>query len=155
MNKCPECNRFLGSAGHREGCSKSGLSPVRSDSFVRSDSLLAAWDSEIDKLREMAVECRMTQNVQRAVFLEGKACGYAQCYREVDAANRILTNSAASAPPPADGSPLPRRVQEALETASEALEDITVVTGLDGGDKARKIARRALPIIQTLLADVG
>jgi hypothetical protein len=55
----------------------------------------------------------------------------------------------------ADGSPLPRRVLEALETASEALEDITVVTGLDGGDKARKIARRALPIIQTLLADVG
>lgn len=31
MNPCPECNRYLGSAGHREGCSKSGLSPVRSD----------------------------------------------------------------------------------------------------------------------------
>ena len=34
MNTCPECNRFLGSAGHREGCSKSGLSPVASDPLL-------------------------------------------------------------------------------------------------------------------------
>jgi len=28
MNICPECNRFLGDAGHHPQCSKRGLSPV-------------------------------------------------------------------------------------------------------------------------------
>ena len=40
MNTCPECNRFLGAAGHREGCSKSGLSPVASNPSL-ADALTA------------------------------------------------------------------------------------------------------------------
>ena len=38
MNTCPECKRYLGSAGHAQGCSHSGLSPVA------PDHLLAAGD---------------------------------------------------------------------------------------------------------------
>jgi hypothetical protein len=34
MNTCPECNRFLGDAGHRPQCSKRGLSPVRSEPLL-------------------------------------------------------------------------------------------------------------------------
>jgi len=55
----------------------------------------------------------------------------------------------------ATGSALPRRVLEALELASEALEDITVVTGLDGGDKARQIASPALAAVQRVIADMS
>jgi len=34
MNTCPECNRFLGDAGHARTCSKRGLSPVASDPLL-------------------------------------------------------------------------------------------------------------------------
>ena len=34
MNKCPECNFYLGSAGHAKGCSWSGLSPVPSNPLL-------------------------------------------------------------------------------------------------------------------------
>jgi len=34
MSTCPECNTFLGSAGHREGCSNTGLSPVPSNDLL-------------------------------------------------------------------------------------------------------------------------
>lgn len=34
MNKCPECNFYLGSAGHAKGCSFSGLSPVPSNPLL-------------------------------------------------------------------------------------------------------------------------
>ena len=34
MNTCPECNRFLGDAGHASTCSKRGLSPVASDPLL-------------------------------------------------------------------------------------------------------------------------
>ena len=34
MNTCPECNRFLGDAGHARTCSKRGLSPVPSNPLL-------------------------------------------------------------------------------------------------------------------------
>ena len=34
MSTCPECNRFLGDAGHASTCSKRGLSPVASDPLL-------------------------------------------------------------------------------------------------------------------------
>jgi len=34
MNTCPECNRFLGDAGHASTCSKRGLPPVRVEDDV-------------------------------------------------------------------------------------------------------------------------
>ena len=44
MNKCPECNFYLGSAGHAKGCSWSGLSPVPSNPLLalRVRTLIAA-----------------------------------------------------------------------------------------------------------------
>ena len=41
MNTCPECNRFLGNAGHASTCSKRGLSPVASDPLL--GKIKTAW----------------------------------------------------------------------------------------------------------------
>ena len=73
MNTCPECHRYLGSAGHRDGCSKRGLSPVASDPWLAcSAGMLKAAMQEAMR-RKMFSRWDVAHNVA-ANWSNMKAC---------------------------------------------------------------------------------
>ena len=76
MNTCPECHRFLGSAGHREGCSKSGLS------HVASDPLLAAACSIMRRLVDKVNE---NNEYEAHECPNGEPCGVCKTVAEAEA----------------------------------------------------------------------
>ena len=69
MNTCPECNRFLGDAGHARTCSKRGLSPVA------SDPLLAMLSDEESRFRGMQKIMEQDGRADKAMQMRYIAAG--------------------------------------------------------------------------------
>lgn len=68
MSTCPECNRFLGNAGHHPQCSKRGLSPVEPHPLLgvayhleqhRKKEFLTTWKiGTLEEVQAELVACR-------------------------------------------------------------------------------------------------